>query len=191
MTVISASLEAVAVRPGQYPPAGPPEIAFAGRSNVGKSSLINCLLGRKKLARTSSSPGKTRTINFYNADGRLRLVDLPGYGYAKASKSEAEKWGPMIESYLLNRKSLKGAFLLVDSRRRPAENDRLMSDWLAHYGIPFIVIAAKRDKLPASQSSAIAREIEAALGIRPVMFSSETKAGKDEVWGEITRLISE
>ena len=151
MKVNNVSLAAVGVKMSQYPDDGKPEIAFAGKSNVGKSTLINAMIGRKALARTSSQPGKTRTINFYNVEDILYFVDLPGYGYAKAPRTEIEKWGKMIEEYLNKRETLRGIVMLVDIRHEPGENDRLMYDWLKHYGYDIIIAATKKDKIKRSQ----------------------------------------
>ncbi|MBQ9518740.1 MAG: YihA family ribosome biogenesis GTP-binding protein [Firmicutes bacterium] len=186
MNVNNVSLEAVAVKKEQYPSAGMPEVAFAGKSNVGKSSLINCMINRKALARTSQNPGKTRTINFYNVEDKLYFVDLPGYGYAKAPKSEQQKWGKMIEGYLLKREELKAIILLVDIRHEPGENDRMMYDWLKHYGHNIIIVATKSDKLKRSQIDKHKKMLKTAFNMEKddilLPFSSETKNGKDELW---------
>ena len=186
MNVNNVSLEAVAVKKEQYPSAGMPEVAFAGKSNVGKSSLINCMINRKALARTSQNPGKTRTINFYNVEDKLYFVDLPGYGYAKAPKSEQQKWGKMIEGYLLKREELKAIILLVDIRHEPGENDRMMYDWLKHYGHNIIIVATKSDKLKRSQIDKHKKMLKIAFNMEKddilLPFSSETKNGKDELW---------
>ncbi len=142
-----AELETVAVHKSQYPAGDRKEIAFAGRSNVGKSSLINLLLNRKNLARVSGNPGKTRTLNFYNINDEFRIVDLPGYGYAKASRSVTEDWGPMIEGYLSGRENLVRVIQLVDIRHKPSLQDRQMYEWLRHYGLSGTVIATKADKV--------------------------------------------
>ncbi|MDO5311761.1 MAG: ribosome biogenesis GTP-binding protein YihA/YsxC, partial [Clostridia bacterium] len=151
MDYIDASLLATAVRPDQYPDTFVPEVAFVGRSNVGKSSLINCLTNRAKLARTSSSPGKTATINFYNIKDEYRLVDLPGYGYAKVSKAEQAKWADMIETYLKNRYNLTAVIQLVDSRHKPTRDDITMMEWIRSFGYRPVVVATKLDKLKKSQ----------------------------------------
>src|SRR5690606_12455586 len=140
-----------AVRPNQYPDDGLPEIGLAGRSNVGKSSLINRMIERKNLARTSSQPGKTQQLNYYRINGSLYFVDFPGYGYAKVSKAQRAKWGQLIESYLRGRDQLKLQLLVVDLRHPPTEDDRLMYDWLRHYGIPTCVVATKADKISRSR----------------------------------------
>lgn len=151
MIINKAELLTVAVKQSQYPDESCKEIAFAGRSNVGKSSLINLLLNRKKLARVSSSPGKTRTINFYNINDEFRIVDLPGYGYAKVSKSISADWGDMIESYLANRNNLLKVIQLVDIRHEPSLQDRQMVEWLRHYNLSGIVIATKADKVSRNE----------------------------------------
>ena len=140
MQVKQSSLAAIGTKFSQYPEDGRPEIAFAGKSNVGKSTLINAMLGRRALARTSSQPGKTRTINFYDVNGELYVVDLPGYGYAKAPKSEIAKWGQVIEEYLCKREELKAIILLIDIRHEPGKNDIMMYDWLKHYGYVLILL---------------------------------------------------
>ena len=194
MKVNNVSLEAVAVRAEQYPKDGKPEVAFAGKSNVGKSSLINSMVYRKAIARTSQNPGKTRTINFYNVEDKLYFVDLPGYGYAKAPKSEIAKWGKMIENYLLKRQELKGIILLIDIRHEPGENDRLMYDWLKHYGYRIIIVATKADKLKRSQLQKHTAMIKKSLGLSGedilIPFSSETKDGRDELWEVIENIIN-
>ena len=155
MEVKKSSLEAVGVKFEQYPSDNKPEIAFAGKSNVGKSTLINAMLNRKALARTSSQPGKTRTINFYNVNDEIYVVDLPGYGYAKASKTEIQKWGNMIESYLQKRQCLVGIILLIDIRHEPGKNDIMMYDWLKHYGYNIIIAATKSGGLQATNATEI------------------------------------
>ena len=186
MNVNNVELAAVAVKAAQYPEETMPEVAFAGKSNVGKSSLINTMINRKALARTSQNPGKTRTINFYNVENKLYFVDLPGYGYAKAPKSEIAKWGKMIEDYLIKRESLKAIIMLVDIRHEPGENDRMMYDWLKHYGHRIIVVATKSDKLNRSQIPKHKKMLSDALGLEKddilIPFSSEKKSGKDELW---------
>lgn len=186
MNVNNVDLLAVAVKKEQYPDEGVPEIAFAGKSNVGKSSLINTMINRKSLARTSSSPGKTRTINFYNVEDKVYFVDLPGYGYAKAPKSEKAKWGAMIEGYLKNRKTLAAIILLIDIRHEPGENDILMYEWLKHYGYKIIIVATKKDKLKRSQygkhKAMLVNSLKLSKEDTLILFSSETKEGKDELW---------
>ncbi len=193
MKVNNVSLAAVGVKMSQYPDDGKPEIAFAGKSNVGKSTLINAMIGRKALARTSSQPGKTRTINFYNVEDILYFVDLPGYGYAKAPRTEIEKWGKMIEEYLNKREILRGIVMLVDIRHEPGENDRLMYDWLKHYGYDIIIAATKKDKIKRSQMqkqlSLIKNTLKLAPEDRLIAFSGETKDGVEELWEELEKLI--
>ena len=193
MKVNNVSLAAGGVKMSQYPDDGKPEIAFAGKSNVGKSTLINAMIGRKALARTSSQPGKTRTINFYNVEDILYFVDLPGYGYAKAPRTEIEKWGKMIEEYLNKRETLRGIVMLVDIRHEPGENDRLMYDWLKHYGYDIIIAATKKDKIKRSQIqkqlSLIKNTLKLAPEDRLIAFSGETKDGVEELWEELEKLI--
>ena len=193
MKVNNVSLAAVGVKMSQYPDDGKPEIAFAGKSNVGKSTLINAMIGRKALARTSSQPGKTRTINFYNVEDILYFVDLPGYGYAKAPRTEIEKWGKMIEEYLNKRETLRGIVMLGDIRHEPGENDRLMYDWLKHYGYDIIIAATKKDKIKRSQIqkqlSLIKNTLKLATEDRLIAFSGETKDGVEELWEELEKLI--
>ena len=169
-----------------------PEIAFAGKSNVGKSSLINALMNRKSLARTSSSPGKTQTINFYNINHEMYLVDLPGYGYAKVSQSVKEQWGKLIEKYLHHSKQLKAVFLLVDIRHRPSENDKMMYEWMVYQGFHPIIIATKSDKIKRSQLQKQLKAIRTGLDAEPgtviIPFSAQTKQGRDEIW-ELTEQI--
>ena len=163
-----------------------PEVAFAGKSNVGKSSLINSLMNRKSYARTSSQPGKTQTINFYNINDCMYLVDLPGYGYANASPAVKAKWGKMIEKYLRKSANLKQVFLLVDIRHDPSENDKMMYDWIVDNGFRPVIIATKLDKLKRSQVAKHVKAVRMGLGLREddilIPFSSETQQGLDELW---------
>ena len=185
MEFINASLLTTAVKYEQYPPADVPEIALVGRSNVGKSSLINCLANRKNLARTSSTPGKTATINFYDMAGQYRIVDLPCYGYAKVSRQEKEKWAGMIENYLSRRENLVQVIQLVDARHKPTADDKMMFDWICQYNYEPFVVATKLDKLKKSQIegnlTAIYEDFN--LGEESVLipFSSETREGRNEV----------
>lgn len=165
MKITNSQLEAVAVKPNQYPAGDLKEIAFAGRSNVGKSSLLNLLTGRKKLARVSGSPGKTRTINFYLINDVFRIVDLPGYGYAKVSKSVSESWGPMMEQYLGSRENLLKVVLLVDIRHAPSKQDVEMYEYLRHYGLDGVVVATKADKISRNQMQKQIRTIRQTLGL--------------------------
>ena len=185
MEFIDVKLLTTAVRPEQYPDDNLPEIALVGRSNVGKSSLVNCLTNRKNFARTSSTPGKTATINFYEIAGKYRLVDLPGYGYAKVSKQEKEKWGDMIEGYLSNRKNLVQVIQLVDSRHKPTLDDKMMFDWIKSYNYEPLVVATKLDKLKKSQIEKNLTDIYTELTLNEesvlIPFSAETREGRDEV----------
>ncbi|MFM1583292.1 ribosome biogenesis GTP-binding protein YihA/YsxC, partial [Helcococcus ovis] len=183
MKIINPELEKIAVKPEQYPSNNLPEIALAGRSNVGKSSLINSLVNRKNLARTSSKPGKTRTVNFYNIDGKFRLVDLPGYGYAAVSKSEKDKWAETIETYLSVRENLREVILLVDIRHEPTENDVMMYNWIIEMGFSGYVIATKLDKIGKSRLQQHIKTVATKLGIddrkKIIYYSSETKENRD------------
>lgn len=193
MIVKKAELEAVAVRTDQYPPEGVSEIAFAGRSNVGKSSLLNLLTGRKKLARTSGSPGKTRTINFYMINDEFRIVDLPGYGYAKVSKSVSESWGRMMEDYLSKRKDLLRVIQLVDIRHEPTKQDREMYEYLRFYGLDGTVVATKADKVSVNQTARQIKMIRKALSLaeedRVIPVSALKRTGSDELMQEIESLL--
>ena len=186
MVIKNVSLDIVCGITSKLPDTGRPEIAFAGKSNVGKSSLINGLLNRKALARTSSQPGKTQTINFYNVNDFMYLVDLPGYGYAKVPQSEKEKWGKLIERYLHGSDQLRAVFLLIDIRHEPGANDKIMYDWICHNGYEPIIIATKLDKIKRSQIQKQVKLIREGLKVRPgtqiIPFSSETKQGVTEVW---------
>ncbi len=194
MEFIDAKFLTTAVKPEQYPDTFVPEIAFVGRSNVGKSSLINCLTNRNKLARTSSSPGKTATINFYDIAGKYRLVDLPGYGYAKVSKAEQERWTRMIERYLTDRYNLVQVIQLVDARHKPSADDVTMIEWIRQIGYKPIIIATKLDKLKKSQIEANLTEIYTTLQLDDnsilFPFSSETKEGRDEILDFIEDMCS-
>lgn len=195
MLVTNVNLEAVAVRPQQYPEDRKPEIAFVGRSNVGKSSLINTMINRKSLARTSQNPGKTRTINFYNIENLLYFVDLPGYGYAKAPKSEKEKWGKMIESYLLKREQLRNIVMLIDIRHEPQPNDKTMYNWLKFYNYEIILVATKVDKLKRSQVnkhiSMLKKFLELDKSDIIIPFSSKDNVGNKELWDILKNNIIE
>ncbi|MBH1940477.1 YihA family ribosome biogenesis GTP-binding protein [Mobilitalea sibirica] len=186
MIIKSANLETVCGITSVLPENDKPEIAFAGKSNVGKSSLINALMNRKSLARTSSQPGKTQTINFYNINDELYFVDLPGYGYAKVSVAVKEKWGKMIEKYLKKSTQLKVVFLLVDIRHEPSANDKSMYDWILYNGFQPIIIATKLDKINRSQRDKHIKMIKEGLSVVPgtriYPFSSLSKQGRDEIW---------
>ena len=192
MIVKSAELETVCGITSKLPDNDLPEIAFAGKSNVGKSSLINGLLNRKSLARTSAQPGKTQTINFYNVNKNLYFVDLPGYGYAKVSVEIRAKWGKMIERYLHTSKNLKAVFLLIDIRHDPSANDKMMYDWILNNGYEPIIIATKLDKLKRSQVQKNIKAIKEGLKLSKdgiiIPFSAETKQGRDEIWALIDEL---
>lgn len=193
MIVREANLEAVAVRPAQYPAPVMPEIAFAGRSNVGKSSLLNLLTGRKSLARVSGSPGKTRTINFYNIDSKFRIVDLPGYGYAKVSKTTSREWGPMMEDYLQNRQNLLKVVQLVDIRHEPSAQDIQMYDYLRHYGLDGLIVATKADKVSRNQMAKCLKTIRQALDLSDedviVPVSALKRQGHDRLLLEIEKIL--
>ncbi|WP_026581871.1 ribosome biogenesis GTP-binding protein YihA/YsxC [Bacillus sp. J33] len=189
MKVTSSEIVISAVKPDQYPDSDLPEFALAGRSNVGKSSFINKMLNRKGLARISSKPGKTQTLNFYLINEMLHFVDVPGYGYAKVSKKEREAWGKMIETYLTKREQLKAVVLIVDLRHPPTSDDVMMYDFLKHYEIPCVVIATKADKIPKSKWQKHMKITKETLDIDPddqiIMFSSETGYGKDKAWSAL------
>lgn len=193
MIVNNARHEVTAVRPDQYPRSDIPEIAFVGRSNVGKSSLINTLLNRKKLARVGATPGKTRQINFYNVEDTLYFVDLPGYGYASVSKSERLSWGKLADTYLTTRKQLKLILMLVDIRHKPSEHDKMMHNWIQTYGVSYIIVATKADKVSRSQVKRRIDEIRGTLelgeGVKVIPFSSTKKIGKGELWEEIDSIL--
>ena len=194
MNIQNADFAASAVKPEQYPKDGRMELAFAGRSNVGKSSLINKILNRKSLARVSGTPGKTITINFYNVDDTIYLVDLPGYGYAQRSKAETEKWGEMMESYLANRKELVQTILLVDSRHKPTKDDMQMAEWIRHYHERLIVVATKVDKLKKSEIEPnfelIWETLEMGEDDILVPFSTKDDEGKITVWDMIEMMMA-
>ena len=195
MIVKKAELETVLGISSKIPETACPEVAFAGKSNVGKSSLINGLLNRKALARTSSQPGKTQTINYYNVNDTLYLVDLPGYGYAKVSEQVREKWGKMIERYLHGSRQLKAVFLLVDIRHAPSENDRTMYRWIVYQGYEPVIIATKLDKINRSQVAkhvkAIRDGLQAEKGTVVIPFSSLSKQGREEIYGVLDGLLPE
>lgn len=189
MDVHNVNIDISAVEPKQYPTNGYPEIALVGRSNVGKSSLTNVLINRNGYARTSNKPGKTQTLNFYNIDEKLFFVDIPGYGYAKISKSQRAKWGQMIETYLTTRKQLRGVVLLIDGRREPSQDDIQMYEFLKYYEIPTLLLATKMDKTPKSkwnkEISVLNKTVDLAEGDEIQLFSALSKYGKEEVWNWI------
>ena len=195
MNVTKAEMVITAGKASQFPVHDMPEIAFAGKSNVGKSSLINKLLNRKSLARTSSQPGKTQTINFYNINKELYFVDLPGYGYAKVSKETKEKWGKMIERYLNTSKQLKEVFLLVDIRHEASANDKMMYEWVLAQGYSPTIILTKADKLKRSQLDKHRKMVTTGLGVKPgtkvIAFSALSGQGVEEIWSYITERITE
>ena len=195
MVIRSVNLETVCGITSKLPDNELCEVAFAGKSNVGKSSLINALMNRKSYARTSSQPGKTQTINFYNISNEIYFVDLPGYGYAKASKSEVEKWGKMIEKYLHTSKQLKRVFLLIDIRHEPGANDRQMYDWVVANGFSPVIIATKLDKIKRSQVDKQIKLIRTTLNAPKetmiIPFSAETKQGRDEIYGILDEIIND
>lgn len=194
MVIKQVELETVCGITSRLPENALPEVAFAGKSNVGKSSLINGLVNRKSLARTSAQPGKTQTINFYNVNQQLYLVDLPGYGYAKVSAEAKEQWGKLIERYLHGSKQLKAVFLLVDIRHAPGENDKIMYEWVCHYGYDPIIIATKLDKIKRSQIQKQLKLLREGLQVKPgtviLPFSAETKQGREEIWQVIEGLTA-
>lgn len=195
MIIRKVELETVCGITSTFPENDHPEFAFAGKSNVGKSSLINALMNRKSLARTSSQPGKTQTINFYNINDELYYVDLPGYGYAKVAVEVKAKWGKMIERYLKNAPMLKCVFLLIDIRHEPSANDKLMYDWIVSNGYHPIIIATKLDKLKRSQVQKHVKMVRDGLGLDKegivIPFSAETKQGREEIWELIESLMSD
>lgn len=193
MIIKKAELETVCGITSKFPNNKEPEIVFAGKSNVGKSSLINALMNRKSLARTSGKPGKTQTINYYKVNDELYFVDLPGYGYANANLATREKWGKMIERYLHTSKQIKCIFLLIDIRHEPGKNDKQMYDWIVYNGYSPVIIATKLDKLKRSQIAKCVKAVREGLGLQKevvlIPFSSETKQGKKEVYEFIENLL--
>ena len=193
MIIKSTEFIKSAAKPAHYPPASIPEIAFAGRSNVGKSSLINVLVNRKNLVRTSSTPGRTQLINFFDVNGKFILVDLPGYGYARVPLAVKREWGPMMVSYLSSRPTLAGVVLILDIRRVPMEEDRQMLDWLRAYDISPILVVTKCDKVSRSEKMRRATLIARELGVEKgeiTFFSTLTREGKDDIWKRIETLLS-
>lgn len=193
MIIKSAQLETVCGITSTFPENTQPEFAFAGKSNVGKSSLINGLMNRKALARTSSQPGKTQTVNFYHVNDAVYFVDLPGYGYAKVAVEVKAKWGNMIEKYLKTSRMLRGVFLLVDIRHEPSANDKTMYDWIIYNGYRPVVIATKTDKLKRSQVPKHVKMVREGLGMEQgdilIPFSAETKQGREEIWQLMEELM--
>ena len=181
-----------AFQENHYPPPDKPEIAFAGRSNVGKSSLINVLVNRKGIAKTSSKPGRTQAINFFCVEDRFNMVDLPGYGYARVPLPVKKSWGIMVETYLRKRSTLKAVVVILDIRRDPNAGDRELLNWLTHYGIDVIIVLTKADKLSRHQAGSRAKLIEGQLAEfaadRPVIYSSKTREGREEIWKKINRI---
>lgn len=195
MKVNKADIVISAVSPSQYPETGLPEIALAGRSNVGKSSFINAMINRKGLARTSGKPGKTQTLNFYIIEEQFYFVDVPGYGYAKVSKTERAKWGAMLETYFTQRETLKAALLIVDLRHPPTADDVQMYEFFTYYTIPILVVATKADKIPRGKWNKHIQIAKSTLKFDSanddfVVFSAESKAGKEEAWQIIEGYIS-
>ena len=194
MIVKNPKFEISAVKPAQYPTSNLPEVVLVGKSNVGKSSFINTMINRRKLARTSSEPGKTRQINFYNIDETFYFVDLPGYGYSKMSKKEQVQVGEFIEEYLLNRKQISLIIFVVDIRHTPTANDKLMYDYIIRSGLPFIILANKADKIAVTKVGSVTQDIQKSLNpigdIITLPFSSERKIYTEAVWNEIDKYIS-
>jgi GTP-binding protein len=194
MIIKSAEFVTSAVKQSHYPPAHLPEIAFAGRSNVGKSSLINTLVNRKNLVKTSSTPGRTQLINFFNINQTLMFVDLPGFGYARVPKKIQKEWGPMIENYLSTRSTLKGVVLIMDLRRTPGRQESDLINWLYHYGIPCILVMTKTDKLKKSKRVLQHKQAAEALQIDPedlLLFSTKSRQGKERIWDKISKLVQD
>ena len=195
MIIKKAEFKGVFVDIKMLPPEVLPEVALVGRSNVGKSSLINKLVNRKKLAKSSSTPGKTRTINYYLVNDQWHLVDLPGYGYAKVSKLERAKWGKMIESYLSQRQQLKGVLQILDIRHPPSSEDLMMKDWLSHHEIPVLLVATKADKISrgarAKHLAVIRKDFKIPADQMPICFSAETGEGVDEIKKALQEILKE
>ena len=192
MIIKSSEFITSAVKPGQYPPAVFPEIAFAGRSNVGKSSLINVLVNRKRLVKTSSTPGRTQLINFFDINRAFSFVDLPGYGYARVPASVKKNWGPMIETYLSGRETLKGVVLIMDLRRMPGPEEMSFMDWLAYYKLECIRILTKADKLSKTKQIKQHKAIAAAMSAKRddlILFSAKSRQGKEDIWRAIEKLL--
>jgi GTP-binding protein len=192
MKITSAEFVTSATKPSQYPPVRLPEVAFAGRSNVGKSSLINTMVNRKHLVKTSSTPGRTRLINFFDINQRIGFVDLPGYGYAKVPASVKKTWGPMIETYLSTRKALRGVVVILDIRRTPGQEELNLLSWLQHYSIAGILVLTKTDKLSknkqAQKHNLIAELLETDKNDF-ILFSAKSRRGRDALWNAILSLV--
>lgn len=193
MIIKSVEFIKSAVKPADYPPAILPEVVFAGRSNVGKSSLINALVNRKRLARTSSTPGRTQLINFFNINGNLVFVDIPGYGYAKVPKKVRDQWAPMIETYLSTRETLKGLILIMDIRRNPGPMESNFVAWLAYHHVPIILVLTKADKLSRSKQAdqqRLAAKVFPDAGADIILFSAKTRMGRNRVWKAIDTIVN-
>jgi GTP-binding protein len=194
MNIQSADFIKSAVNPAEYPPSQMPEIAFAGRSNVGKSSLINTLVNRKRLVKTSATPGRTQLLNFFAINGRIGFVDLPGYGYAKVPEAVRRRWGPMVDAYLSGRGCLRGVVLLIDIRRDPGTEETHLLQWLADRSLPVRIVLTKADKLSKSRQKIRRQKIADALRIPAselILFSTKTRAGRDDLWREIQSMTGE
>ena len=192
MRIKTAEFIKSAVKPSQYPVSGTPEIAFIGRSNVGKSSLINTLVQRKRLARTSATPGRTQLINFFLINEWVTFVDLPGYGYAKVPESVRKNWGPMIETYLARRLNLKGVVRILDIRRTPGPVEFVLADWLAHHHISVVTVLTKADKLSRTKQRSQKQILSDALSVaedRLILFSAKTRLGREQLWQAIQELL--
>ena len=194
MVIKNINLETVCGITSVLPENDKPEIAFAGKSNVGKSSLINALMNRKSYARISATPGKTQTINFYNINDEMYLVDLPGYGYAKVSEQEKAQWGKLIERYLHTSGQLRAVFLLIDIRHAPSANDKMMYHWIVEQGYQPIIIATKLDKIKRSQIQKQIKAVKQGLNVKPgtivIPFSAQTKQGREEIWELMDQIIA-
>jgi GTP-binding protein len=193
MKILSAEFVTSATKPSQYPPVKYPEMAFAGRSNVGKSSLINTLVNRKRLVKTGSTPGRTQLINFFDINDLITFVDLPGYGYAKVPTAVRKKWGPMIETYLSGRETLKGVVVILDIRRTPREEEHNLITWLEHYAIARILVLTKADKLSKTKQNKQRAAVANSLNVDSsdlIMFSAKSRKGREDVWDAITSLTT-
>lgn len=194
MIIKTADFVTSAVKPSQYPEAELPEIAFAGRSNVGKSSLINCLVNRRHLVKTSSTPGRTQLVNFFDVNSQFTFVDLPGYGYAKVPAHIRKTWGPMIETYLSTRETLKGVVVLLDMRRKPGQEEQDLMEWLGYHEVPAVIVLTKADKFSKTKRKNQVKKITEELGIEEeslIQFSSKTRLGKEKLWAIIEGLIDD